>query len=175
MLKKKAVIVFLGIDNAGKTTLLHMLKDGRIAQHEPTQHPTNEQLTMGGLKINAYDLGGHKPARVLWRDYLHEVDAIVYIIDVADRDRLCQSKDVFDNLLTEPDIQTIPICILGNKIDKASAISEEEIRNYFGLHGRTTGKTVISNIPGRPMELFMSSIVKKQGYGDGFRWLSNLI
>lgn len=74
-------------------------------------------------------------------------------------------------------LMQVPFLILGNKIDIANAAPEEELRRSLGLHNITTGKNRGDNSDRsmRPVEVFMCSIVRRQGYGDGFRWLSQYI
>lgn len=176
---KSGKLVFLGLDNAGKTTLLSMIKDDRLTQHVPTLHPTSEELVLGGVRLTTYDLGGHAQARRVWRTYFPAVDAIVFIVDACDRDRFGEAKAELDGLLQDPQVAACPVLVLGNKIDCPNAASEDELRVSLGLSAAVTGKAAAATMKElggrRPVELFMCSVLRKQGYAAGLRWLAQYL
>lgn len=128
------------------------------------------------MRFKAFDLGGHVAVRKTWKNYFPTVDGIIYLVDAADKDRLKESRQELEKILSTPELAKVPIVILGNKIDKPGAVPEEEIRVGLGVNiKQQINKKQINEIDGRPVDVFMCSVANKVGYADGFRWLSQFL
>ena len=131
-----------------------------------------QELDIGAIRFRAFDLGGHRIARKVWRDFSVSADACVFIVDAVDRARFGEARDELHSFLDLPELAGVPVLVLLNKIDISTAASEAEVRAVLDLPG------VGSRVPGmgnRPIELFPCSILKKMGYKEGFQWLSAYI
>lgn len=149
----------------------------RLVLSLPTLFPTSEGLRIGKIKFKAFDLGGSQIARRVWPDYYAKVDAVVYVVDACDKERFAESKRELDALLSDEALAMVPFLVLGNKIDLLHAASEDELQYHLGLTGLTTGKGKVNlaDQTVRPLEMFMCSVVRKMGYGEGFKWMSQYI
>ena len=160
---KTAKILFLGLDNAGKTTLLRRMKDNVVGIYEPTFHPNYDNLIVGNIHFHTFDLGGHESSRNLWRNYWEDIDGIVFLVDAVDSQRFDEAKKELHIILKEKKIDKTPILILGNKIDCPQAVSKKDLRNRLSF-SRT-----------KNVDLFMCSVIKNFGYKEGFEWLGKII
>ena len=164
--QKKARILLVGLDNAGKTTLLHMLRDDKFVAHEPTRHPQNEHFRIGKTDISVHDMGGHVAARRIWTNYFASVDALVFVVDATDTNRIIEAKDELHRLVSDDMLKTIPFLILGNKIDLNNAISMCDLQESLDIRSLQHERMI---------NIHMCSVKKRIGYMKGFEWLSSVM
>uniref|UniRef100_A0A7I4D9X7 ADP-ribosylation factor-like protein 3 n=1 Tax=Physcomitrium patens TaxID=3218 RepID=A0A7I4D9X7_PHYPA len=137
---QEARILFLGLDNAGKTTILKLLADGDIQTVTPTQGFHIQSLIYEGFRLNVWDIGGQRAIRPYWRNYFETTDALVYVFDCADRHRLKESGDELSLLLEEEKIIGVPLLVLANKQDLRHALPADEVAaglNLVAIRDRT--------------------------------------
>mmetsp|Transcript_4542 Transcript_4542/g.6342 ORF Transcript_4542/g.6342 Transcript_4542/m.6342 type:complete len:186 (+) Transcript_4542:70-627(+) len=169
-ISKKATILLLGLDNAGKTTLLYKLKFGEVRLVIPTQRAQLQEIDFGNIKFRTWDLGGHAQVRAIWRDYFPEADAIVFMVDSADTERLEEAKVQLHSLLEDTNLSNVHFLILANKIDIETALNREQLVNLLGLDNYLSQESST-----RQVQLFRCSLVEGTGYGEGLNWLADIL
>eukprot|EP00887_Chlorella_sp_A99_P006105 scaffold22.g6105.t1 len=111
----EARILVLGLDNAGKTTILYRLHVGEVVQTIPTIGFNVETVTYKNIKFQVWDLGGQTSIRPYWRCYYPNTQAIIYVVDSCDADRLPTSREEFQAILEEEELKDAPLLIYANK------------------------------------------------------------
>ena len=164
--KHNSRVAILGLDNVGKATLLYMLNNSILDPLQPT-FTRSEKL----FKARSFDLGGHQIAREMMNDCLNSVDAVIFLVDSADRERLFLAREELFALLTIEKLQTTPFLILGNKIDLPNAATEEELKEMLRLDAFLYSE----DQDRRPMQVFMCSLTQNTGCVEGFSWLSQCL
>jgi len=128
-------IVILGLDSAGKTTVLYRLKLGEFVNTVPTIGFNTERIGGGlqGGSFRFWDVGGQERLRPLWRSYARGADGIIYVVDSADRERLEESRTELYRAARAPEMQGVPVLVVANKQDLPAALSPGDLERELGL------------------------------------------
>uniref|UniRef100_A0A3B4DBC8 ADP-ribosylation factor-like protein 3 n=1 Tax=Pygocentrus nattereri TaxID=42514 RepID=A0A3B4DBC8_PYGNA len=127
-------ILLLGLDNAGKTTLLKQLAAEDITHITPTQGFNIKSVQSQGFKLNVWDIGGQRKIRPYWRNYFENTDLLIYVIDSTDKKRFEETGQELAELLEEEKLSMVPLLIFANKQDLMTAASASELAEGLSLH-----------------------------------------
>ncbi|KAF8517197.1 ADP-ribosylation factor [Hysterangium stoloniferum] len=156
-------ILMLGLDNAGKTTVLYKLKLGEVVTTIPTIGFNLETVEYKNIKFNVWDIGGQDKIRQLWKYYFNGTEGLIFVIDSNDRDRIVEARNELHSLLQADELRNTLLLIFANKQDLPEAMSASELTDKLGLQGL------------RNHTWYIQSVCAKSGEGlyEGLEWLGN--
>ena len=117
--------LILGLDGAGKTSILNRLTKKDFTEPEPTVGLNVEQIVHRNYAVTFWDLGG--AATLLWKHYYHSTDAVIFVVDSTDRDRIDTAREELINAISDTDLTECPLLVYGNKQDKEGAMSIDDL------------------------------------------------
>lgn len=157
-------LLILGLDNAGKTTILRKFCGEDIDKIEPTLGFNIKTLEHQNYTLNFWDIGGQKSIRAYWRNYFEQTDGLIWVIDSADRVRLQQCRDALLELLQQDKLAGASLLIFANKQDIEGALSSQEIASVLELDVNDAYKK-------RHWSIQSCSAVTGEGLVAGMDWI----
>jgi ADP-ribosylation factor protein 1 len=163
--KTEMRILMVGLDAAGKTTILYKLKLGEVVTTIPTIGFNVETVEYKNLSFTVWDVGGQDKIRPLWRHYYQGTNGLIYVVDSNDRDRIEDAREELTKMLNEDDMRDAVLLVFANKQDLPQAMPAAEVTEKLGLHNL------------RSRQWFIQSACATTGDGlyEGLDWLSRTL
>jgi small GTP-binding protein len=161
--KKQMRILMVGLDAAGKTTILYKLKLGEIVTTIPTIGFNVETVEYKNISFTVWDVGGQDKIRPLWRHYFQNTQGLIFVVDSNDRERASEACDELNKMLNEDDLRDAVLLVFANKQDLPNAMSAAEITEKLGLQ----------SLRSRVWYIQATCATQGQGLYEGLDWLSN--
>ena len=163
--KKELRILMVGLDAAGKTTILYKLKLGEVVTTIPTIGFNVETVEYKKISFTVWDVGGQDKIRPLWRHYYQNTHGLIFVVDSNDRERIDQAKDELHRMLNEEELRDAVVLVFANKQDLPNAMPVHEITEKLGLNSMAH------------RQWFVQSTCATTGDGlyEGLDWLSRTL
>ncbi|CAM8940705.1 unnamed protein product [Rhodiola kirilowii] len=163
--KKEMRILMVGLDAAGKMTILYKLKLGEIVTTIPTIGFNVETVEYKNISFTIWDVGGQDKIRPLWRHYFQNTQGLIVVVDSNDKDRVVEARDELHRMLNDDELRDAVFLVLANKQDLPNAMNTIEITDKLGLHSLRQRHWYIQRTCATPGE----------GLYEELDWLSNNI
>merc|ERR1712227_1113668 len=161
--KKQMRILMVGLDAAGKTTILYKLKLGEIVTTIPTIGFNVETVEYKNISFTVWDVGGQDKIRPLWRHYYQNTQGLIFVVDSNDRERINEASEELQKMLSEDELRDAILLVFANKQDLPNAMPVHDLQEKLGLSSL------------RYRKWFIQSTCATTGDGlyEGLDWLSN--
>ncbi|XP_074642363.1 ADP-ribosylation factor-related protein 1-like isoform X2 [Tubulanus polymorphus] len=170
--KEEYYVLILGLDNAGKTTYLEQAKTQfnkknkgmKLSKITTTVGLNIGKVDLGAIRLNFWDLGGQDDLQTLWDKYYIESHAVIYVIDSSDSERLEESKQAFEKMLSSEALDGVLLLVLANKQDVQSHLSVGDIKSAF--------RDSSNKIGSRDCRVLGVSALNGDGVDTGIQWVA---
>jgi len=159
---KEVRMLMVGLDAAGKTTILYQLKMGETVKTIPTIGFNVETLEYKGLNFTVWDVGGQDKIRVLWKHYYQNTDGLIFVVDSNDKDRIEDAAEELKKMLSEEELKDCVVLVMANKQDLSGAMSPNDIKDKLGLE----------SLKGKQWLVQGTSATTGQGLKEGLDWMA---
>lgn len=160
--KEEMELTLVGLQNSGKTTFVNVIASGQFTEDMiPTVGFNMRKITKGNVTIKLWDIGGQPRFRSMWERYCRGVNAILFMVDAADEDKLEASRNELMQLLDKAQLDAIPVLVLGNKKDLPGALDERQLIERMNL----------SAIQNREICCYSISCKEKENIDITLQWL----
>ncbi|OCF37987.1 ADP-ribosylation factor [Kwoniella heveanensis CBS 569] len=153
--KKEMRILMVGLDAAGKTTILYKLKLGFNV----------ETVEYKNISFTVWDVGGQDKIRPLWRHYFQNTQGIIFVVDSNDRERITEAREELQRMLSEDELRDALLLVFANKQDLPNAMNAAEITDKLGLH----------SLRQRSWYIQAACATSGDGLYEGLEWVSRAL
>ncbi|XP_022068867.1 ADP-ribosylation factor 1 [Acanthochromis polyacanthus] len=161
--KKEMRILMVGLDAAGKTTILYKLKLGEIVTTIPTIGFNVETVEYKNISFTVWDVGGQDKIRPLWRHYFQNTQGLIFVVDSNDRERCAEAREELLRMLAEDELRDAVLLVFANKQDLPNAMNAAELTDKMNLHALRNRKWYIQ----------ATCATTGDGLYEGLDWLSS--
>uniref|UniRef100_A0A8C2DFE8 ADP-ribosylation factor n=1 Tax=Cyprinus carpio TaxID=7962 RepID=A0A8C2DFE8_CYPCA len=161
--KNQIKLLMVGLDAAGKTTVLYKLKLGEVVTTIPTIGFNVETVEYKNISFAVWDVGGQSKIRGLWKYYYQHTEGLIFVVDSSDHDRIETAAEELNAMLEEDEMRDAVLLVLANKQDLPKAMPVHELTDRLGLH----------TLRGRQWFVQATCAVQGSGLYEGLDWLSD--
>lgn len=158
-------LTLVGLDGSGKTSFAKLIAGVPFDEAAPSPHTAGFKLNkiqLGKSSIKIWDVGGLPKYRPMWIRYCRNVKNIIFMVDSADEARIKEASIELKQLLSNPELNKVPILIIGNKRDLPNSLNETEL----------IARMELDEVTDRMICLFMMSNKNPDDASKALEWLA---
>ncbi|XP_029986453.1 ADP-ribosylation factor-like protein 11 [Sphaeramia orbicularis] len=159
-------VILMGLDSAGKSTLLAHLLTGQVMDTSPTIGFNVGNLDLDKkTSLTVWDVGGQKSMRTNWRFYLDDCQVLVFVVDSSDHARMSEAQKALKKILSDEKLRGVPLMVLANKKDLPNSMTIREVSTLLDLPG----------LVGRRWQIQACSALQGLGLNQAFTSINKMI